>query len=249
MCMSAITKALTNGIRDLFQFKVLLIVIWPMVAATLLWLIVGVVFWGTISGWIDHGLALIGVQTWLEGVQPIWIANTIQAILHFILFVPAVFMTALVITALFAMPALIRLVEERHFPNLKRESGGTVIGNLLNILVAVSAFVAIWLLTLPLWVIGVGIVIPFFAATFLNQRMFRYDALAEHATKDEMNILFSRYQSSWWGLGLLTGLVQFIPIINLLAPVLTALVFIHFGLERLAHLRQQQHNSPAINTR
>jgi uncharacterized protein involved in cysteine biosynthesis len=39
-------------------------------------------------------------------------------------------------------------------------------------------------------------------------------------------------------LGLLTGLVQFIPFVNVFAPVLTALAFIHFCLERLAELRR-----------
>ena len=236
--MTQILYAISRAFRDLFQFKVLLIVIWPIVAASLLWLVVGVVFWGTITGWIDSGLDAIGIQSWLEGVEPRWIANGIQVLAHFILFVPLVFMTALVITALFAMPALIRLVEERHYPQLKRESGGNVIGNLFNALTAVGVFFAIWLVTLPLWLIGVGMVIPFIAAAYLNQRLFRFDALAEHANCEEMQVLFSRYQSSWWGLGLLTGVIQFIPLLNLLAPVLTALAFIHFGLERLSKLRQ-----------
>jgi hypothetical protein len=34
-------------------------------------------------------------------------------------------------------------------------------------------------------------------------------------------------------LGLLTGLVQFVPLLNLFGPVLAALAFIHFGLARL----------------
>lgn len=238
--MTPVLNALSRGLRDLFQFKVLVIVIWPIVAAALLWLVVGVTFWGTFSGWIDSGLAAIGMQTWLDGVEPRWIANVIQAIAHFILFAPLVFITALVITALFAMPALIRLVEARHYPQLKRECGGSTIGNLLNALLAVSVFVAIWVITLPLWLIGVGVVVPFITAAYLNQRMFRYDALAEHASAAEMKILFDQYPSSWWGLGLLTGLLQFVPVLNLFAPVLTALVFIHFGLERLSLLRQQR---------
>jgi len=237
--MNPIFDALSRGVRDLFQFRVLLIVIWPMVIAALLWLIVGVLFWDTITGWIDSGLDVIGINNWLTGVEPRWIANAIQAAAHFILFVPAVFMTALVITALFAMPALIRLVAERHYPLINRENGGTVIGNLLNALLAIGVFVAIWVITLPLWLIGVGVVIPFLAATYFNQRLFRYDALAEHANRTEMQTLFSNYQSSWWGLGLLTVVLQFIPFLNLFAPVLTALVFIHFGLGRLAILRQQ----------
>lgn len=236
--MAPILDALSRALRDLFQFKVLWIVIWPMLAAVTLWFALGVTFWDTFSEWITSGLTAAGVQSWLDGVEPRWVANGIQAVLHLIMFVPLVFITALVITALFAMPALIRLVADRDYPQLKRENGGSVAGSLLNALFAVGVFAAIWALTLPLWLIGAGVVIPFIAAAYLNQRLFRYDALAEHASAEEMQTLFSRYRSSWWGLGLLTGFLQFVPLLNLLAPVLTALVFIRFGLARLSKLRQ-----------
>jgi CysZ protein len=236
--MTPVLNALSRALRDLFQFKVLWIVIWPILAAVLLWLVLGVTFWDTFSGWIASGLNAIGIQHWLEGVEPRWVANTIQAVVHLILFVPLVFITALLITAFFAMPALIRLVADHDYPQLKRNNGGSITGNLLNGTLAIGIFLAIWVLTLPLWFIGVGMVMPFIAATYLNQRLFRYDALAEHASSDEMKALFSRYQSSWWGLGLLTGLLQFVPLLNLFAPVLTGLAFIHFGLARLAGLRQ-----------
>lgn len=237
--MTPILDALARAFRDLFQFKVLWIVIWPIMAAVLLWLAMGAIFWDIFSGWIAGGLTAIGIQSWLEGVEPRWIATGIQAVLHLILFVPLVFVTALVITALFAMPALIGLVADRAYPQLKRESGSSVTGNLLNALLAIGVFIAIWVFTLPLWLVGVGVVIPFIAAAYLNQRLFRYDALAEHASPEEMQTLFSKHQSSWWGLGLITGLLQFVPLLNLLAPVLTALAFIHFGLARLAELRQR----------
>lgn len=236
--MTPILDALSRAFRDLFQFRILWIVIWPMLAAMLLWLVMGITFWNTFSGWITSGLTTLGIQHWLDGVEPRWVANAIQIILHMILFVPLVYTTALLITAFFAMPALIRLVAGRDYPQLKRENGGSIVGNLLNAMLATSIFIAIWVLSLPLWFIGVGVLAPFIAATYLNQRLFRYDALAEHASSTEMKVMFSEYQSSWWWLGLLTGLLQFVPVLNLFAPVLTALAFIHFGLSRLAKLRQ-----------
>jgi len=122
----------------------------------------------------------------------VWIANGIQALLHLMLFVPVVMLTALVITALFAMPALIRVVAERDYPTLKRENGGGFVGSLWNAAIAIVLFVALWVVTLPLWLIGVGVIVPFVAAAWLNQRLFRYDAIAEHASADEMTALFSR---------------------------------------------------------
>lgn len=235
--MTSVFEALSRAFRDLFQFQVLWIVIWPILAASLLWFLLGVAFWSTFSGWIASGLTAIGIQTWLEGVEPRWVAYGIQAIAHLILFVPLVFITALVITALFAMPALISLVADRDYPHLERKNGGGFAGSLLNALIALGIFAATWLITLPLWLIGAGLVIPFIATAYLNQRLFRYDALAEHASQDEMRAIFSSRRSLLWGLGLLTGLVQFIPILNLFAPVLTALAFIHFGLACLKNLR------------
>lgn len=236
--MSPIVDAISRAFRDLFQFQILWVVLWPILTAILIWVILGVMFWGVFSSWITSGLTAIGIQTWLEGVEPQWIAYTIQAIVHFIIFVPLVFVTALVITALFAMPMLIRLVAERDYPELERKNGGSIGGSLLNALLAICIFIVIWALTIPLWLFGAGIIIPFVAAAYLNQRLFRYDALAEHASNEELKLLVAANRSSLWALGLLTGLTQFVPILNLFAPVLSGLTFVHFGLGRLANLRQ-----------
>lgn len=235
--MTLVLDALSRAFRDLFRFQVLWIVLWPILAAALLWMILGVAFWGTLSEWIATGLTAIGIQTWLEDIEPKWVAYGVQGLVHLMLFVPLVFATALVLTALFAMTALIRLVADRDYPQLERRSGGGFVGSLINALIAIVIFLGIWLVTLPLWLLGAGVIIPFAAAAYLNQRLFRYDALAEHASREEMDMVFSAQRASLWGLGLLTGLVQFIPFFNLFAPVLAALAFIHFCLARLTALR------------
>ncbi|MBA4142889.1 MAG: EI24 domain-containing protein [Nitrosospira sp.] len=241
--MISVFGALSRAFRDLFQLQVLWIAIWPILAASLLWLVLGVTFWSTFSGWIATALTAIGIQTWLEGVEPRSVAYGIQAIAHLILFVPLVFITALVITALFAMPALVRLVAGRNYPQLRREQHAGFLGSLVNALVALGIFTGIWVVTLPLWLLGAGVIIPFIATAYLNQRLFRYDALAEHASREEMQAIFSTNRTSLLGLGLLTGLVQFIPFLNLVAPVLAGLAFVHFGLARLAHLRHSAADS------
>jgi len=196
-----------------------------------------VTFWSTFSGWIAQGLDAIGIQAWLSGLEPVWLAHGILLLVQLLLFVPLVMLTALVITALFAMPALIRLVAERDYPQLKRESGGGLVGSVWNAVIAIAWFVVLWGVTLPLWLIGIGVIVPFIAAAYLNQRLFRYDAIAEHASADEMTALFKSERGGWWGLGLLTGLVQFVPLLNLLGPVFAALAFIHYGLARVQQQR------------
>src|SRR3982751_4242462 len=235
--MTLIVAALSRAFRDLFQRRVLWIMVWPILAASLLWIVLGIAFWSLFSEWITSMLSSMGIQKWLGGLEPGWITHGIQAIAHLILFIPLVFVTAVVMTALFSMPALVHLVGDRDYPQLKREKGGSAVGSLVNVLLALPIFITVWMVTVPLWLAGVGVILPFIAAAYLNQRLFRYDALAEHATFEEMKALFFIHRVSLWVLGLLTGLVQFIPVFNLFAPIFTGLAFIHFGLARLDELR------------
>ena len=49
--MNTMFDALTKAFRDLFQFRILWIVIWPIVSAVLMWFVLGVIFWETFSDW------------------------------------------------------------------------------------------------------------------------------------------------------------------------------------------------------
>ena len=62
--MTSVLDALSRAFRDLFRFQVLWIVLWPILAAALLWLVLGVAFWSTFSAWIASGLTAIGIQNW-----------------------------------------------------------------------------------------------------------------------------------------------------------------------------------------
>lgn len=235
--MIQIFKAFLRASKDLFQLRVLWIILWPTLVAIVLWLFIGTVFWRTFSEWIAEGLLLMGVEDWIAGMQTEWIAATIQIGLYPILFLLLVVITTLIITAIFSMPALIHIVASRYYPDLKYEYGGSVVGNIANAMIALAVFIVIWIFTIPLWFIGVGVIVPFVAAAYLNQQLFRYDALSEHASRLELKELLNSDRSSLWGLGLLTGSLQFVPFINLIAPVLSALAFIHFELARLSNFR------------
>src|SRR6184192_1872639 len=131
--MNPVFVALSRAFSDLFRFRVLWIIVWPILAAVLLWFVLGITFSSLFSEWILSALTAIGIQSWLEGLEPGWVTHTIQAVVYLILFVPLIFVTALVMTALFAMPALIHLVGDRDYPQLKREKGGGSIGSLINV--------------------------------------------------------------------------------------------------------------------
>lgn len=237
--MSFIVRATTSACRDLIRFKIAWIIIWPILVSTLLWLIIGFIFQDSFSELILLVLSEMGIGEWLQNMESGWITSGIQSLIHIILFIPLVIITTLLITTIFVMPALIKLVAKRSYPELKRKHGGTLGGSIVNAILASAIFILIWIITVPLWAVGAGIIIPFVAAAFMNQQLFRYDALSEHASEQEIKIICASNRYSLWGLGLLTGLFQFVPILNLMAPIFTALAFIHFGLEHLKLLRAE----------
>ena len=66
--MNPVIEALSRAFRDLFQFRILWIVLWPIVVAALMWFALGLVFWEVFSDWIESGFAVVGIKTWLEGI-------------------------------------------------------------------------------------------------------------------------------------------------------------------------------------
>ena len=235
--MSGLFIALSRASINLFNPRMLWIWSWPLLVSTLFWGLIGMLFWTPLSGWMLTVIPVDRLQDWLETSQLQSIAEGVETIVNLIIFMALTIITSLVITALFAMPALVNFVAKRYYPDLARAQGGTIAGSMRNIIVAIVVFIMIWVVTIPLWFTGIGLLVPLLAAAYLNQRLFFYDALSDHADKSELNRLLSMDSVSRWSLGFLTGLLQFVPFLNFFAPTLTALAFIHFELARLARLR------------
>lgn len=242
--MTQIFNAFSLAFRNLFNFKIIWIMVWPLLVASILWLIIGKFFWIPSAEWLAEIIPFTIVKDWFDESDLLKIANNIGDILNVIIWVMLVIVTTMIITALFAMSSLINFVATRYYPVLDRENGGSIIGSLFHVISAIIIFIALWSIALPFWFVGVGMLASFLAAAYLNQRLFSYDALSEHASKEELRILLKTDKLSLWGLGLLTGLVQFIPFLNLFAPTLTALAFIHFELARLENFRHKSNFNP-----
>jgi CysZ protein len=89
----------------------------------------------------------------------------------------------------------------------------------------------LWLFP-PLWPI-----IPLIILGWVNQRLLRYDALAEHADSQEMSRVFRDRRGALYVLGLLLGLAAYVPIVGFFAPVVFGLAFIHYLLGALEEQR------------
>jgi CysZ protein len=175
--------------------------------------------------WLAHGLAAS-------------LSRYLVVIMLLLLLVMAVYVTALAITGIFAMPLMVSQVASTYFPQLERKRGGTNAGSVANTVVAIAAYCVAWVLTLPLWLIApLALVLPVLLAAFLNQRLFRYDALAEHASREEYPRVVAHARLNLYILGIIAGLLQFVPLLNLLSPVYIGLAFAHLCLAELEQAR------------
>ena len=238
--MQDVVAAMANAIKSLFHPKMLSLVLWPMVIATALWGGAAFLFWHDWARALARLLGQSGVEPYLSEIGAAWLIHILVTVLILLLVVPLAYVSALLITSIFAMPLMVNHVAQRNYPQLEKRHGGTVAGSVWNGVLAVSVFFALWLLTLPLWLFpAFAWVIPLALSAYLNQRLFRYDALADHASHEEFELLLERAGSRLYLLGGLLALIQFIPILHFFAPVYIGLAFIHFCLAELAKLRAE----------
>jgi len=150
--------------------------------------------------------------------------------------------TALAAIAVLTMPVIVKTVASRHFPQLAARRGGTVAGSLRNALSALLAFAALWLATLPLLLIPpVYVAASLLLNAWLSQRMFRYDALAEHASAPEIDAVLRENRKRLFGLGLTLAPLSLIPIVNILVlPIYAGIAYTELCLSELAALRARK---------
>jgi uncharacterized protein involved in cysteine biosynthesis len=237
--MGPLSRAVLGAARNLFHPAILALLVTPALVAIVIWLGIAWWFWDAWLAAIRDGLIALAQDSWLAQFDVATFAGAAAVIVLLLLLAPLVLASAMLLAAIFAMPVLVELVARREFPQLERRKGGTVLGSVWNALAALLAFLLAWVVTLPLWLIAgpLAIVLPWLLSAWLNQRLFRYDALSEHASAEEMRTIFVSRKGGLFTLGLLTGLLYFVPLANLLAPTFAALAFIHYGLAELEQLR------------
>ncbi len=238
--VNPIPRALFFALSGLLHPRMLWLMVWPMlvslfawgVAAFLLWMRTAIWLSAHLKQWAESGVFFVRFEA---GDAMLVVAHALMVLL----FIPLVWLTALMILSMFGMQAMVEHVAGRNFPQLARRKGGSVAGSAWNGVVALAGLAGLALLSAPFWLLPpLWPLIPVAIAGWLNQRVLRYDALAEHATADEMREIFRARRGSLYLLGAVLALLAYVPLVGFVAPVVFGLVFIHFLLAELEALRQ-----------
>ncbi len=233
-----LTRAVARAFASLAHPKILWLMIWPMAVSLALWIGLAVLFWGDAWSWMSGALgypdaAQPGASTWgnITGAALKWI-------FLLLLLVPLTLITATLIIGFAAMPVMVKHVGTRSYPRLEQRRGGTVAGSVWNSLWALVLLILLAGVSLPLWLLPpLWPLIPVLLFGYFNERVFRYDALADHADARELQQVIRDNRGKLFALGLSLGVLGYVPLAGLLVPVLGGLVFIHFCLSKLQQMR------------
>jgi CysZ protein len=239
--MLRIFRAYGRAARSLFLPGVLKHFLWPVFASLAAWVAVGLAFWGRLS----HVLTGL-LQRWpaLHAHLPggasgeRYLAAGIHVALYFVS-LPLMFMTAVLLLELAALPLILDEVARVEYPQLERRNGGSQWKSIRRTAVSFLAALATLALTLPLWLIpGFGALLSFALSSWLTYRSFSYDVLMNHADPAELQSLPARHRGKLLLLALGGGILTLLPVANLLAVPFAGLAFAHYLLRELQTARE-----------
>ena len=243
--MNDIARALARALVSAFHPRMLWLAVWPFFLALIVWGVIGYAFstsaidWITrtsttsmLGGWVDASFAWFGVSGGVAAVATLIYLGAVFGMMV---------LTALIIIATVAMPTVVDHIAQREYPTLERKHGGSYVASVVNAVWVGIVFILGFVLTIPLWLIApLAFLLPLFWWGWATARMFRYDALVEHASADERRALIQRHGKSFLVIGIVVSLLNFIPLMFFVVPILGGLAFTHYGLRALDRLRAER---------
>ena len=232
--MADVMLALSRTFANLRQGKIWLYVLIP--ACFSLFLTAGFAIWGL--GVLVEQMMTYPPMTFLISWGLIWLAYALAYLGGWMAIFAAAYLTASLLAATLILPLMLKHLAKTEYRDVAAMGADSFTAATVNSLWASVLFIVGWLVTLPLWLIpGLSLILPMLLMAWLNRRTFAYDALSMHASDDEWKQFSTQHKHPLFMLGLTMALLAHIPFVGLLVPALTALSFVHYGLETLRRTR------------
>ena len=210
--------------------RVMALSLLPLLLMAALGLGLGYLYWdAAVQGMrsvLEASTLLAGFWSWLQGWGLGDVTTVVAPLMVVLAVTPLLVVLSLLVVAVLMTPALVALVANRRFPALERKKGGSfvasVVWSLSSTLLALVALV----MSIPLWLVPpLVLILPPLIWGWLTYRVMVFDALADHASKEERQELFRRHRSSLLGIGILTGYLGAAPSVVWASGVVFAAAF------------------------
>lgn len=241
----SIYSSLQIALQSLFNRQIFLRLILPFIISFICLILILFFLWSPLQGWLLEyflGNHLLKVPMEFVGKT---LGISIGAISNFFLFFVILFcsliflyLSTLILTSVLFIPLITPLYQKKYFSHLQKKNGlGFVHAGAEN-LKAFVIYLFLFFIMLPLFLIpGLSLVIPIILNTFMNHKIFVIDVLQDYVDKKEFLELKKQYSGSLLQLSFLCSLIFYIPILNFLAPQISALAFAHYALSCLSEQR------------
>ncbi len=211
--------------------RVILLSLLPLVLMAVLALGLGYFYWYPALDWVNSLLesstVFNNVWNWLEGIGAGKVKVVAGPLIVIFAVTPVLVVVSLLAVAVMMTPALIFLVARNRFPKLERKCGGSMLLSIVWTLGSTLLALIALVVSTPLWLVPPLIMIlPPLIWGWLTYRVMAFDALADHASKDERREIFHRYRGWLLGIGVITGFLGAAPSIVWASGVLFASMFV-----------------------
>ncbi|WP_338016803.1 EI24 domain-containing protein [Noviherbaspirillum sedimenti] len=228
--MRPVLGAFGKAVLSQLHMRMLLLTIAPFMLSVVIW---GIVLYFSLQPMYDWvhayfaGHDLFGLAgDWLDAMGTGFAGYVVVPLVAMWLLLPLMILTALVFIALFAMPSIVRHVASRDYPQLERRQGGSVWGSLWLSLYSFIVFALLWIVSLPLVALPpLGLIVQALLWGWLTYKVLAYDALAEHASREEFRALQRRHRGALLLIGTLTGAMGAAPMLLWLGGALSVVLF------------------------
>lgn len=203
----------------------------PLAVVVTMALVLGYFFWApAVDGvfrWIETSSMLSAIGEWLGNLGVGGLRTVIAPLVVIALATPAIVVVSLLVVAVFMTPAVVRLVAERRFPHLEKRRGASMAASVLWSLGSTLLALVALIVTIPLWLIPpLILLLPPLIWGWLTYRVMAFDAMAEHASREERRTVFRRHRLPLLAIGIVTRLLGAAPSVVWASGALFAAAFV-----------------------
>jgi hypothetical protein len=196
--------------------RVMLLSLLPLAMLLVLSVSWGYFYWSPTQDWVREMLAswqvLQGMMDWLQDKGAAELQAVMVPLVVIFAITPVLVVISLLAVSLMMTPGLVDLVVQRRFAHLALKHGGTTLTSLAwTVGSTVIAMVAM-LISLPLWAVPpLMFVVPPLIWGWLSYRVMVFDALVNHASREERLAIGRQHRMGLLTIGVLTGYMGALP--------------------------------------
>lgn len=149
---------------------------------------------------------------WLEGLGLSNLKSVLAPLIVVFVSTPVIVVLSLLMVAALMTPSILSLVGERRFALMDRKRGGSFLGSLFGALWATLVALVALLVSIPLWFVPpLVLIVPPLIWGWLTYRVFAFDVLADHASREERLALISERRWPLLAMGIVAGYMGAAP--------------------------------------